>query len=180
MARKLETLQKQYNRAVAPSGRGPMAATNNFKGKPKHSRATVGRILSYVGKYRHRLVLVALCMLLSTGASLAGGYVLRPVINRIADAATPAAERLSYLATMLGVLAGIYIVGVVSSWLQGRLMIGVSRNAIQAIRDDLFTRIERLPLRFQSVRNMKPFLYPCSTSLRMTMLIFSPSLPLLV
>ncbi|MBR6220189.1 MAG: ABC transporter ATP-binding protein [Clostridia bacterium] len=148
MARSLEKLQKQYSRAVAPSGRGPMAATNNFKGKPKHSRATVGRILSYVGKYRHRLVLVALCMLLSTGASLAGGYVLRPVINRIADAATPAAERLSYLATMLGVLAGIYIVGVVSSWLQSRLMIGVSRNAIQAIRDDLFTRIERLPLRF--------------------------------
>ncbi|MBR6890992.1 MAG: ABC transporter ATP-binding protein [Clostridia bacterium] len=148
MARSLEKLQKQYSRAVAPSGRGLMAATNTFKGKPKHSRATVGRILSYVGEYRHRLVLVALCMLLSTGASLAGGYVLRPVINRIADAATPAADRLSYLATMLGVLAGIYIVGVVSSWLQSRLMIGVSRNAIQAIRDDLFTRIERLPLRF--------------------------------
>ncbi len=148
MARSLEKLQKQYSRAVAPSGRGPMAATNNFKGKPKHSRATVGRILSYVGKYKHRLVLVALCMLLSTGASLAGGYVLRPVINRIADAATPAADRLSYLAAMLGLLAGIYIVGVVSSWLQSRLMIGVSRNAIQAIRDDLFTRIERLPLRF--------------------------------
>ena len=148
MARSLEKLQKQYSRAVAPSGRGPMAATNNFKGKPKHSRATVGRILSYVGKYRYRLVLVALCMLLSTASSLAGGYVLRPVINRIADAATPAADRLAYLATMLGVLAGIYIVGVVGSWLQSKLMIGVSRNAIQAIRDDLFTRIERLPLRF--------------------------------
>ena len=59
MARKLETLQKQYSRAVAPSGRGPMAATNNFKGKPKHSRQTVGRILSYIAQFRFRLVPMA-------------------------------------------------------------------------------------------------------------------------
>lgn len=148
MARTLETLRKQYNRAAAPTGRGPMAATNNFKGKPAHSRATVRRILSYVAQYKGRLVLVFLCMMLSTASSLAGGYVLRPVINRIADAATPGADRVRYLATMLGVIAGIYVVGVVASWAQSRMMIGVSRNAIQQIRDDLFIKVERLPLRF--------------------------------
>ena len=148
MARTLETLQKQYNSAVAASGRGPMAATNNFKGKPKNSRQTIGRILSYVSEYKPRLVLALLCMLLSTGASLAGGYVLRPVINNIANGETPAGDRVKYLAMMLGVLAAIYLVGVASSWLQSRLMIGVSRSAIQKIRNDLFTRVERLPLRF--------------------------------
>ena len=148
MARSLETLRKQYSRAVAASGRGPMAATNNFKGKPKHSKATLRRILSYVGEYRGRLVLVFACMLLSIAASLAGGYVLRPVINHIADAATPAAERVSYLGAMLAVLAGIYIVGVCGTWLQSRLMIGISQSAIQRIREDLFTKVERLPLRF--------------------------------
>ena len=148
MARTLETLQKQYNSAVAASGRGPMAATNNFKGKPKHSRQTIGRILSYVADFKGRLALAFLCMLLSTGASLAGGYVLRPVINNIANAETPAPDRVKYLAMMLGVLLAIYLVGVASTWLQSRLMIGVSRSAIQKIRDDLFTRVERLPLRF--------------------------------
>ena len=148
MARNLDTLRKQYNSAAAPSGRGPMAATNNFKGKPKHSRQTVSRILGYVSRYKGRLVLVFLCMLLSTAASLAGSYVLRPVINNIADASTSAADRVSYLAMMLGVLAAIYIVAVVGSWLQSKLMIGVSRNAIQQIRDDLFTKVEQLPLRF--------------------------------
>ncbi len=148
MARNLDTLRKQYNTAAAPSGRGPMAATNNFKGKPKHSRQTVSRILGYVSRYKGRLVLVFLCMLLSTAASLAGSYVLRPVINNIADASTSAADRVSYLAMMLGVLAAIYIVAVVGSWLQSKLMIGVSRNAIQQIRDDLFTKVEQLPLRF--------------------------------
>ena len=148
MARSLETLRKQYSRAVAASGRGPMAATNNFKGKPKNSKATLRRILSYVGEYKARLVLVFACMLLSTAASLAGGYVLRPVINHIAEAATPAAERVAYLGAMLAVLAGIYIVGVCGTWLQSRLMIGISQSAIQRIRDNLFTKVERLPLRF--------------------------------
>ena len=148
MARSLETLQKQYNSKVAASGRGPMAATNNFKGKPKDTRATVGRILGYIGSYKYRLVLVFLCMLLSTASSLAGGYVLRPVINNIANPATSAADRLAYLGMMLGVMAGIYLVGVLGTWLQSRLMIGVSRNAILNIRNDLFSRIERLPLRF--------------------------------
>ena len=148
MARNLETLQKQYNSTAAASTRGPMAATNNFKGKPAHSRDTIRRILSYVGKYKFRLVLVVLCMLLSTGASLAAGYVLRPVINHIADPSTSAADRLAYLAMMLGAMAGIYLIAVLGQLMQSKLMIGVSRNAIQNIRDDLFTRIERLPLRF--------------------------------
>ncbi len=148
MARNLETLQKQYNSTAAASNRGPMAATNNFKGKPANSRETIKRILSYVGAYKFRLVLVVLCMLLSTGASLAAGYVLRPVINHIADPSTAAADRLAYLAMMLGVMAGIYLIAVFGQLMQSKLMIGVSRNAIQNIRDDLFTRIERLPLRF--------------------------------
>ena len=148
MARSLETLQKQYNTAVAASTRGPMAATNNFKGRPQNTKGTIARIFSYVGKYWKRLILVFLCMLLSTVAMLAGSYLLRPIINHIADAGISAPERLAYLAKMLGVLVSVYLVGIGGTYLQSRLMIGVSRTAIQNIRNDLFTRLERLPLRF--------------------------------
>ncbi len=148
MARTLENLQKQYNSTAAASNRGPMAATNNFKGKPANSRATIARIFSYVGVYWKRLILVLLCMLLTTAASLAGGYVLRPVINHIADVSVSAGERVSYLAMMLGVLAAIYLTAVCGTWLQSRMMIGISRSAIEKIRNDLFTRVEKLPLSF--------------------------------
>ena len=148
MARTLENLQKQYNSTAAASNRGPMAATNNFKGKPANSRATIARIFSYVGMYWKRLILVLLCMLLTTAASLAGGYVLRPVINHIADASISAAQRVSYLAMMLGVLAAIYLTAVCGTWLQSRMMIGISRSAIEKIRNELFTRVEKLPLSF--------------------------------
>lgn len=148
MARQLETLQKQYNSKVESGGRGPMAATNSFKGKPKNSKATVKRILSYLGSSKHLLILVYLFMLLSTITTLASSYVLRPVINGIADSSTPAEQRLSYLAHMLILLIVIYLVTVIFTWLRSKLMIGISRTAIQNIRDDLFTKLEKLPLRF--------------------------------
>ena len=148
MARSLENLQKQYNSVAAASGRGPMAATNNFKGKPANSGKTIARIFSYIGRYWKRLILVFLCMLLSTAASLAGGYLLRPIINHIAEAGIPAAERVAYLVRMLAVLAAVYVIGISGTYLQSRMMIGLSRTAIQQIRDDLFTRLQRLPLRF--------------------------------
>ena len=152
MARSLENLQQQYNSAAAASGRGPMAATNNFAGKPADTKGTMLRIFSYVAKYWKRLVFVFLCMALSTGAMLAGSYLLRPIINHIADAATPAGERVAYLGRMLLVLIGVYLVGIGGTYLQSRLMIGISRTAIQNIRDDLFKRMERLPLRFHDNR----------------------------
>jgi len=159
MARSLETLQKQYNTAAVtgkgpvgggrgPGRGGPMAATNSFAGKPADTKKTLLRIFSYVATYWKRLVFVFLCMALSTGAMLAGSYLLRPIINHIADAATPAGERVAYLARMLLVLSGVYLVGISGTYLQSRLMIGISRTAIQSIRNDLFTRLERLPLRF--------------------------------
>ena len=153
MARSLETLQKQYNSVAAAGSRmsGPgnrTMATNRFTGKPADTRATVLRIFSYVARYWKRLILVFLCMLLSTGASLAGGYLLRPIINHIAEAGIPAAERVAHLVKMLLVLAGVYVIGIAGTYLQSRMMIGISRTAIQNIRNDLFTRLERLPLRF--------------------------------
>ena len=169
MARSLENLQKQYNSAASSTmgrgpggpggpgrgpGRGPgggggrMSATNGFKGKPANTKATILRIFSYVARYWKRLILVFMCMILSTAATLAGSYMLRPIINHIAEAGIPAAERVAYLGGMLGVLAGVYAVGILGTYLQSRLMIGISRTAIMNIRNDLFTKLERLPLRF--------------------------------
>ena len=93
MARKLEELKKQYNsvshgmslRGGGPGrGRGPRAM-----GKPKNMGRTVGRILSYVGKYKALLFLVFACMLLTTVSSLCAGYLIAPIINRITLAVKP-------------------------------------------------------------------------------------------
>ena len=107
-------------------------------------------------------------MLISTLTNLAGSYLLRDVINALDKDADPAksillkiimpeavatgvlsdTDRLWCLGVIILVLACIYAVGIVSSYLQARLMIAVSQNAVEKIRNDLFKKLQRLPVRY--------------------------------
>ena len=93
MARKLEELKKQYNsvsHGMSLRGGGPgRGRGTRAMGKPKNMGRTVGRILSYVGKYKALLFLVFACMLLTTVSSLCAGYLIAPIINRITLAVKP-------------------------------------------------------------------------------------------
>ncbi len=187
MARNLEELKKQYNsvsHGVSLRGGGPGNKHGvKGKGKPKNMGKTVGRILSYVGKYKLRLVFVFLCMLLTTISSLCAGYLIAPVINRITLAVNPeAAEKLDpsaleqiadkvveafastpfisslmvstaaevtvYVLAALVILALVYSISAFGSYIQGRLMLTVSQNTIQTIRNDLFCSLQKLPVRY--------------------------------
>ena len=185
MARTLEELKKQYNsvshgqslRGGGPGHRhGPRA-----KGKPKNVGKTVKRLLSYVGKYKLRLVFVFLCMILTTLSSLAGGYLIVPMINRITIAvspdaqlnpspladfadgiieafvSTPILQSLTsnvvgavsvYAVGALIILGTVYLISAFGSYLQARLMLSISQGSIQAIRDDLFRKLQALPVRY--------------------------------
>ena len=92
MARDLKELQKRYNSATSnikggparPRGRGPRGA--RATGKPKNTKATIKRILSYVSNQKLRLLFVAICMLISTVSQLIGSFMLAPIINKLAVA----------------------------------------------------------------------------------------------
>ena len=93
MARNLEELKKQYNsvsHGMSLRGGGPGNKHGvKGKGKPKNLGKTVGRILSYVGKYKILLIFVFLCMILTTVSSLCAGYLIAPIINRLALVVNP-------------------------------------------------------------------------------------------
>lgn len=168
MARTLEELQKQYNSVAkegksmpmpgGPGGPGRRGPQRTGGGKPKNTAATVKRLLSYIAAYRGRLVLVMFCMLMSTASSLVGGYILRPIINALASgesvtwfAGMPFAitfdSPVEYLATVLFVIGCVYAVGIVASYLQARIMLTVSHSATEKLRNDLFERVQKLPVR---------------------------------
>ena len=174
-ARKLEELQKRYAGASHPHGGrghgGPGGGRRGGprpQGKPKNSKATITRLISYIAAYRTRLIFVLLFMLISTLTSLAGGYLLRDVINVVSLQASPEdsilvhifmpeavevgyitnEQRIACLVMILGVLGCIYAVGVVCTYLQGRLMLRVSQNAVEKLRNDLFVKMQRLPIRY--------------------------------
>ena len=183
MARTLEQLQKQYNSIAAahkptmpPMGRpggpgGPRGA--GMSGKPKNTKATMTRLLTYIRPYALRFIGVLLCMLASTVTSLIGAYLLAPIINRLTLAVLPtatiemsAAERLAdrvitsaqpaflqngvmgYVLTAVLVLGAVYLVGIVATYLQSRLMLTVSQGITEHIRNDLFQKLQKLPVRY--------------------------------
>ncbi len=159
--RNLEELQKRYNhRAAAPGRRGPGGPggppgrpprggdPGMQKGKPGNVRATVKRLWSYIANYKLRLFFVILCMLTSTLTSLAGSYIMRPVINNLVAEGVSAEERIADLAKILVLMALIYLVGIATTYLQGRLMLTVSTSASAKLRSDLFNKLEGLPIRF--------------------------------
>ena len=166
MKRSLEELQKRYSSASSNKGRpggpgfggpggpgrpggpggrrGPVMA----KGKPKNIKTTVKRLMSYITANIAPLIFVLFLMLCNTLTSLAGSYMLRPIINQITDTGVSADERAIGLMKILCLLGAIYMVGVVSTYLQSRIMLHISQNAVEKIRNDLFDKLQKLPVRF--------------------------------
>ena len=62
------------NKGHGGHGRGPA-------GKPKNVRQTLKRLFSYMGGHSILLIPVMLCVLISSGAMIAGTYMLKPALN---------------------------------------------------------------------------------------------------
>ncbi|MDD4164823.1 MAG: ABC transporter ATP-binding protein [Eubacteriales bacterium] len=184
MARSLEQLQKRYNSSATPQKgmmrgggpRGKRGAGMGMTGTPKEMRKTVRRILGYMGGFKIYMLVVLLCMLISTLTSLIGSYLLAPIIDKIMLAVKPdavinmsgpekIADRiinsfsgtfeeltgsniLGYILTALTILGTIYIVGILTMYTQNRLMLSVSQKSVERIRNDLFAKLQNLPLRY--------------------------------
>ncbi len=159
-SRSLDVLRKQY--VGSPAGapgvggpRGPMGGPRrgggpgvHAKGKPKNMRATVRRLLSYVTSYRWQLLLVFCFMIVNTAASLYGSFQIKPIINNLIDPTLSASARISALSGSLLILACVFSVGIVTNYVQARLMLKISQNTTEAIRRDLFHAVQELPVRF--------------------------------
>lgn len=160
-----------------PRGRGGQRGPG---GKPKNSKDVLRRLLHYLGVYRYRFIFVFLCMIISTVTSLLGSYLLSPIINRVAgvtvksdfaDAAICAiadryapmlqgvigsqrgAETVVYLLTGIVCLGLVYLTAVAATYVQSRLMLSISQGTIQRIRNDLFCKVQSLPVKFHDTHS---------------------------
>ena len=87
-----------------------MAARQLSAKKPKHLRYTLHTFLSYLGRHKFLLLVVAVLVSLSAIANLLGTYMIRPVVNSLA------AGNWNDLVFGVALTAGIYIVGVLSAY----------------------------------------------------------------
>ncbi|MCM1144947.1 MAG: ABC transporter ATP-binding protein/permease [Blautia sp.] len=154
---RIDRLEKKYHKSMPdmPGGRpGPKPGRGPQRGnmaasKPQNVGKTLGRLFSYIGKDKWKLVVCIVCIVIYTVASLVGSYLLRPIIN---DLVSENGNRQGLLRS-LALMGCIYAVVVIAQYLQSRIMISVSQNALQKLRDDLFQKVGRLPVRFYDTNN---------------------------
>ncbi|MGE5614186.1 MAG: ABC transporter ATP-binding protein [Bacillota bacterium] len=132
-------------RTMAPI-RGPRA--HSFE-KPKNVRRTLASIFKYMFAYKIQLVFIAVGIIGSSLSSVAGTYLIKPVVN---DYIIPAIGRenpdLSGFISMIGLIAAIYVLGIICSYLYNRLMINVSTGILTRIRTDMFKHMQDLPIKY--------------------------------
>lgn len=117
--------------------------------KPKNAKGTFRRILKYFKPYRAQLVLVLIGLLASVAANIAGTYMLKPIIN---DYIVPwiGNENPDFtgLIGQLAVMAAVYTIGILGTFMYNRLMINVSTGTLLKLRLEMFTKMQTLPISY--------------------------------
>ncbi|MCI6879682.1 MAG: ABC transporter ATP-binding protein [Lachnospiraceae bacterium] len=123
----------------------------NMNGRgSKNPGKTLMRLLSYVWNYyKVECVFVAIGIAVSSLAAVAGNLFIK---NLIDDYIMPFLSEnnpsFAPLVRALLIMAGIYYIGTFATFLYARLMVNVTQGTLKRIRDDMFTHMERLPIKY--------------------------------
>ncbi len=117
-----------------------MAQKNNKR--PENLSQTLRVFLSYLGRHKRMLFVVAVLVSISAIANLLGTYMIRPVVNNLADG------KISTLIAGVSIAAIIFGIGALSAWGYSQTMVKVAQRVIYDIRHDLFAHVQKLPLKF--------------------------------
>lgn len=156
---RMDSLKRRYGRhtsqkaaargAMGGPGHGPgrhMPAAGG--GRPKETRETIRRLLAYLNEDKMKMGLAFICVILNTLGTLVGSYMLRPIINTYIVPVDGSRGDPAGLFKALIVMAAVYFVGVGANYAQARIMLTVAQGALRRIRNDLFGKLQSLPVRF--------------------------------
>jgi len=164
--RTLEDLHRQYNSSAAaqkpggmppmrgPGGRGPGGPGGRGMPvvKPKgDAKKIIGRLLQYIGAYKYLLIVAFVFLIISAITGAASSYPLRFILNTLFDVVKNGASKEDAIPKILlymSILICIYIASIISQYCQAKLMLHISQNSMQRLRNDLFAKIQKLPIKF--------------------------------
>ena len=102
---------------------------------------TLRIFVSYLGRHKFMLLIVSILVTVSALANLLGTYMIRPVVNNLANG------DLHSLAIGVLVAAGIFAIGALAAWGYSQTMVKAAQQVVFDIRRDLFAHMQTLPLR---------------------------------
>ena len=121
---------------------GPGPGRHGFQ-RPRDTKKTFLRLLGYLSRYKLLLVVVALCLILSSVASVAVGYLLKPIMN---DYIIPG--DFPGLLKMLVFQGCIFLLSALCNYIYARLMVYIAQRSVAGIREELFNKMQELPVSY--------------------------------
>ena len=117
--------------------------------KAKDPKKTFLRLLSYMKPYAANLIIVMICIVVTAFAQTRGSENIGTLVDdyilpMVASGSTDFGPVMEYLTG----IAAVFGCGILASFLQQYLMVTVSQGAQKTIRDEMFTKMQRLPLRY--------------------------------
>ena len=117
--------------------------------KAKDPKKTLLRLLSYLKPYTPTLIVVMLCVFASAYASITGSTALGDLVDEfilpmVASGSTDFAPLTKFIVT----IGCVFAVGALASFFQAYLMVSVTQGIQKHVRDEMFRKMQRLPLRY--------------------------------
>ncbi len=117
--------------------------------KAKNPKKTIGRLLRYLLQYKLTLIIVLLCIFATAFAQTTGSTALGKIVdNFILPMVASGSADFGPVQEFIIQVACIFAVGIVASFFQSYLMVGVTQGIQKKIRDDMFRKMQTLPLRY--------------------------------
>ena len=141
-----EDRKEQINQPKGLGRRGPMGP----RPKIEHPGKTFGRVMKYVLKdYGIHYAIVVICIFVTVYSSLQGTMFMKTLIDQyikpLLGGENPDFTPLAHAIARVG---GFYALGVLASFVQSRIMIRITQGSIRNLRDDLFGKMESLPIKY--------------------------------
>ncbi len=119
----------------------------------KFDAKVIKRLLSYMKPFRKQLILVAVCIVVSSVASVSSSLFIKTLIDDnimpIVEATAGGADAdFSGLIRTLILMGSLFLLGALCSLIQSRVMATVSQGILKTVRDDMFSHMQTLPIKY--------------------------------
>ena len=138
--------EKNTKPVQGPGGRGP----KDPRPKVENPGKLFMRLLAYIMKnYAVHCILVVICIFITVLASVQGTWFMQTLIDGyILPLIGQADPDFSGLLHAIMRVAVFYLIGAIASYIYTRIMVNVSQGTLKNLRDDMFTHMEELPIRY--------------------------------
>lgn len=149
---------------------------------PKNAGKTFKRLLGYVaGRYKLRLLLVFLCIVITSVTGVLGSlWTGRLIDDYIAPLLLEQIPVFTGLIKAIAVMGGIFLTGIVASYIYNVSMVVIAQNVLKQVRDEMFSKMQKLPVSFFDANSTGDIMSRFSNDTDTLRMLISQSLPSMI